>query len=64
MLVLVVALLGVSALRLSRGQSGARALSLFTLWGVLLPQALWFTEFAVDWNNGQQPGDFIFSITD
>lgn len=52
-LLLAVALLGLSARQLLRQRPGARALSLFTLWGVLLPQLLWATEFMVDWNNGQ-----------
>ncbi len=51
-LILAVALLAVSARRLLRGHSGARALSLFTLWGVVLPQLFWYTEFVVDWRAG------------
>jgi len=47
-----VVLLAVSARWLYRGRTGARALSLFTLWGVLLPQVLWYTEFVVDWRAG------------
>jgi hypothetical protein len=50
---LAVVLLGVSGIGLWRGRAHARALSLVTLWGVLLPQVLWYTEFVVDWYQGQ-----------
>jgi len=51
-LALAVVLLGVAAHRLWTQRPGARALALVTLWGVLLPQVLWFTEFVVDWHSG------------
>lgn len=50
---LAVAMLGVSAAALWHNRPRARGLSLITLWGVLLPQALWYTEFMVDWHRGQ-----------
>lgn len=50
---LAVVLLGVSALKLWRGTARSRVLALVTLWGVLLPQVLWYTEFVVDWHTGQ-----------
>jgi len=52
-LLLAVGLLGVSAHRLWQQRTGARALALVTLWGVLLPQVLWFTEFVIDWHYGK-----------
>ena len=45
-------LLSMSAIRLMRGTRDATALSMFTLWGVLLPQVFWWTEFVVDWHAG------------
>jgi hypothetical protein len=45
-------LLGFAAISLLRGYRGGRPLALFTLWGVLLPQAFWYTEFVVDWHQG------------
>jgi hypothetical protein len=50
---LSVALLGLSALQLWRGTPRSRVLALVTLWGVLLPQTLWYTELVVDWYQGQ-----------
>lgn len=52
-------LLGYSAISLLRGYRGGRPLALFTLWGVLVPQALWYTEFAVDWHQGHGVGAVI-----
>jgi hypothetical protein len=49
---LAVGLLGLSAVGLWRGRPRARVLALVTLWGVLLPQVLWYAEFVVDWHNG------------
>jgi hypothetical protein len=56
-----VALLAVSAQRLWRGRANARALSLLTLWGVVLPQVLWYTEFLVDWHGGQAIATALFA---
>lgn len=56
---LAVAMLGVSAAALWRGRPRARALSLITLWGVLFPQLLWYTEFAVDWHRGQGISEIV-----
>lgn len=50
---LAVGMLSVSSLALWRNRPRARALSLITLWGVLFPQILWYTEFLVDWHQGQ-----------
>ena len=50
---LSVVLLGVSSVKLWQGTPRSRVLSLVTLWGVLLPQMFWYTEFAVDWYQGQ-----------
>jgi hypothetical protein len=50
---LAVVLLGVSGLKLWRGTARSRVLALVTLWGVVLPQVLWYTEFVVDWHTGQ-----------
>ena len=50
---LAVGMLGASSLALWRNRPRARALSLITLWGVLFPQMLWYTEFLVDWHQGQ-----------
>jgi hypothetical protein len=47
-----VALLAVSAQGLWRRRPGARVLALISLWGVLLPQVLWYTEFVFDWYGG------------
>jgi hypothetical protein len=46
-------LLGVSAVSLLRGNRIAKPLAITTLWGVLVPQMFWYTEFAVDWHQGQ-----------
>lgn len=46
-------LLGRSALQLARRAPGSRALALATLWGVLLPQVFWYTEFVLDWRGGR-----------
>lgn len=56
---LAVAMLGVSAVALWRGRPKARALSLITLWGVLLPQVLWYTEFVTDWHHGRGMTDIV-----
>lgn len=48
---LAVSLLGVSAYALWKHLPKARSLSIFTLWGVLLPQVLWYTEFVADWHH-------------
>lgn len=45
-------LLGLSAVSLLRGSRIGRPLAITTLWGVLLPQMFWYTEFAVDWHAG------------
>lgn len=49
---LAVSLLGVSAHSLWHGRAKARSLSMITLWGVVLPQVLWYTEFVADWHSG------------
>jgi hypothetical protein len=51
--VTAIGLLAWSAKRLWQNKEGGRALSLLTLWGVLLPQSFWFTEFSVDWFGGR-----------
>lgn len=51
---LAVAMLGVSAASLWSGRPRARALTLLTLWGVLLPQVFWYTEFVADWHRSAQ----------
>lgn len=56
---LAVALLGVSAAALWHNRPRARALSLISLWGVLLPQVLWYTEFMVDWHHGQNLPEIV-----
>jgi hypothetical protein len=48
--VLAVFLLALSAVKLWKGSPRARVLSLFTLWGVLAPQVIWYTEFLIDWH--------------
>ncbi|WP_428267583.1 hypothetical protein [Haliangium sp.] len=58
---LTVALLGVSAQGLWLGRPRARAFSLLTLWGVLLPQVLWGTEFVSDWYGGAFLGDVVLA---
>lgn len=45
-------LLGFAAVSLVRRYRFGRPLALFTLWGVLLPQLFWYTEFSVDWYGG------------
>ncbi len=50
---LAVGMLGASAVALWRGTPRARLLSLLTLWGVLLPQTAWFTEYLADWHEGK-----------
>jgi hypothetical protein len=42
----------VCAVSLWRNRPRAKVASLVALWGVLLPQVLWYTEFLVDWNAG------------
>lgn len=56
---LAVALLGLSAAALWTGRPRARALTLITLWGVILPQVLWYTELMVDWHRGQGIGEVV-----
>ncbi|WP_045119332.1 hypothetical protein [Haliangium ochraceum] len=56
---LAVALLGVSARSLWVQRPGAGALTLFSVWGVLLPQTLWYTEFMSDWHAGACLGSAI-----
>lgn len=56
---LTVALLGVSARSLWHNRPGARALSLLSLWGVLLPQVFWYTEFAIDWHQSAHLFDIV-----
>ncbi|HWN69367.1 MAG TPA: hypothetical protein VNM90_17120 [Haliangium sp.] len=56
---LTVALLGVSARSLWHARPRARALSLLTMWGVLLPQVFWYTEFALDWHQGAYLADVV-----
>jgi hypothetical protein len=51
--ILSVMLLALSAARLWRGTPNARVLALATLWGVLLPQVVWYPELVVDWYQGQ-----------
>jgi hypothetical protein len=58
---LTVALLGVSARSLWHARPGARALSLLTLWGVLLPQVFWYTEFVFDWYQSAYMADVILA---
>lgn len=50
---LSIVLLGISGVKLWQGSPRSRVLALVTLWGVLLPQVLWYTEFVVDWQQGQ-----------
>lgn len=49
---IAVAMLGASAAALWSGRPRARAMTLLTLWGVLLPQVFWYTELVVDWHRG------------
>ncbi len=51
--VLAVGLLGLSSVSLWRKTPRARILTMVTLWGVVLPQVVWYTEFLADWNNGR-----------
>ncbi len=53
MALLAVAMLAASAAALWRSRPRARILTLITLWGVLLPQVLWQTEFLADWHEGR-----------
>lgn len=53
MAALAVLMLGTSAVGLWRGRPRARILSLLTLWGLFLPQVLWYTEFLADWHGAQ-----------
>lgn len=45
-----------SARKLRRGEDGAKALSLLTLFGMVLPQSIWLFEFVNDWRAGQGLG--------
>ncbi|GAB4510120.1 MAG: hypothetical protein Tsb0020_27100 [Haliangiales bacterium] len=56
---LTVILLAISAEGLWRGRARARAGALITLWGVLLPQVFWATEFVVDWHQSQHLFDIV-----
>jgi hypothetical protein len=56
---LAVAMLGVSAAALWQGRPKARALSMITLWGVLLPQVLWYTELVSDWHHNSGMTDIV-----
>jgi hypothetical protein len=47
-----VVMIAISALALYRGHPRARMLALISLWGLLLPQMFWYTEFALDWHGG------------
>jgi hypothetical protein len=47
-----ICLLGLAAISLLRNHRHARPLAITTLWGVLLPQMFWYTEFVVDWHQG------------
>jgi hypothetical protein len=60
-LILAAGLLGLSAHRLWQRKPGARALALVTLWGVVAPQILWFTEFVIDWRGGHGLGTTALS---
>lgn len=51
-----VVMLAISANALWRGRPRARVLSVVTLWGLVLPQTLWYTEFLADWHQGQGIG--------
>lgn len=42
-----------SARKLRRAEDGAKALSLLTLFGLVLPQSIWLFEFVNDWRAGQ-----------
>jgi hypothetical protein len=59
---LTVGLLGVSARSLWHGRPGARALSLLTMWGVLLPQVFWYTEFVFDWHQSMHVGGLMADV--
>ncbi|HEY4121312.1 MAG TPA: hypothetical protein VGM56_25780, partial [Byssovorax sp.] len=54
-------LLGRSARKLWRRESDGPALSLLTLWGVLLPQLFWYTEFSADWRSGRGLGTIVLA---
>ncbi len=49
---LTLVLLSASAISIHRRLRLGKPLALFTLWGVLLPQVFWYTEFSVDWFAG------------
>ncbi len=57
--ILAVALLAASASALWHNRPRARSLALFTVWGVVLPQVLWYCEFVVDWHRGQGIAEVI-----
>lgn len=50
---LSVFMLMISAVGLWMKHPRARILALTTLWGVVLPQTFWYTEFLADWRQGQ-----------
>jgi hypothetical protein len=50
---LSVLLLGLSARNLWRQAPRARVGAVVTLWGLLLPQTLWYTEYLADWHEGR-----------
>ena len=56
---LAVAMLGVSAHALWNHRPNARAFSLLTIWGVVFPQFLWYTEFVADWHAGNGLTDIV-----
>lgn len=45
-----------SANKLRKGESNAKALSMLTLFGLLLPQSVWLFEFVNDWQAGEGLG--------
>lgn len=49
---LTAVLLGASAVALWTRLPRARVLAIITLWGLMLPQVFWHTEFLLDWHDG------------
>lgn len=45
-------MLGLAAISLLRNYRFSKPLALTTLWGILVPQLFWYTEFVVDWHQG------------
>lgn len=56
---IAVIMLGASAAALWGNRPRARTMTLLTLWGVLLPQVFWYTEFVVDWHRGAHLFDVL-----